>query len=212
MSNDHADLRETGVFVKWIPLPPMPRYCASKYGLAARLVSGLSLNRANRRRPGTSNRPHEIRCRHRRRTTAGQSPLAPTSPALLYSASPFSTSSDVEAGPGDGAGAGRSLFRGARMADIAELTRIDRARGGSRRARARAREDDRRHLRPDAAGDGRAARHAPAQLEDCARLSRRLSDLLDALEAAGRRSDRGGLPARGQLARHRPAADPASGL
>ena len=48
------------------------------------------------------------------------------------------------------------------MADIAALTEIDRARGGSRGAGARARQDDRRHLRSDAAGDGRAARHAAA--------------------------------------------------
>ena len=49
-------------------------------------------------------------------------------------------------------------------------------------------------------------------IDDCAALSRRISDRLDELEAAGPRSDRGRLSARGQLARHRPAADPARGF
>ena len=44
-------------------------------------------------------------------------------------------------------------------------------------------------------------------LADCETMSRRLSDMLDR-----RRPDRGQLSARGQLARHRPAADPAQGL
>ena len=49
-------------------------------------------------------------------------------------------------------------------------------------------------------------------LDDCARLSRRISDLLDALEEQGADPIEESLSARGQLARHRPAADPAFGL
>lgn len=85
----------------------------------------------------------------------------------------------VEAGPGDGAGAGRLCFKGARVADIAALTRI---------------------IEPEVKAEGfdlvrlmmiggkddptlqvMAERPDTRQLDlaDCARLSRRLSDALD---------------------------------
>src|SRR3954464_3881386 len=108
-------------------------------------------------------------------------PLRSRSPIC---ASPSSTSSDVEAGPGDGAGAGGFWF-GARVADIAEVTRL---------------------LEPAAEAEGLALVRVKMiggtsdptlqvmaerpdtrqlSLEDCARLSRRLSERLDELEASG---------------------------
>ncbi len=56
----------------------------------------------------------------------------------------------------------RLSFTEFRVTDVAGLA-TDRARGEEPRLRSRARGDDRRHVRPDAAGDGRAARHAPAR-------------------------------------------------
>ena len=84
---------------------------------------------------------------------------------------------------------------------------IDRARGASARLRSRAREDVRRRRRSDAPGDGRAARHAPA---DDRRLRRTVAAHLRQVRRG--RSDRGSLSARSVVARHRPAADAAQGL
>ena len=60
---------------------------------------------------------------------------------------------------------------------------LDRARGQGPGLRPRARGDDRRRVRPDAAGDGRAARHAPAR-------HRRLRSLVAAPVRDARRSRR----------------------
>ena len=49
-------------------------------------------------------------------------------------------------------------------------------------------------------------------IDDCADLSRRLSEMLDAEEADGRDPIEGGYRLEGQLARHRPAADPPQGF
>src|SRR3954469_25535503 len=109
-------------------------------------------------------------------------PLRSRSPIC---ASPSSTSLDVEAGPGDGAGAGGFWFCGEPVADIAEVTRlIEPAAEAEGLALVRVKmiggtSDPTLQVmaeRPDT---------RQLTLEDCARLSRRLSELLDALEEQG---------------------------
>ena len=105
----------------------------------------------------------------------------------------------------------RELFgfaKGLHVTDMAALNAADRARGRRPRLSARARGDDRRHVRPDAAGDGRAARHASARRSTIARRSRGGCPRCSTPGSRRPRPDRGRLPARGQLAGHRPAADP----
>ena len=92
------------------------------------------------------------------------------------------------------------------MADVAALTELIEPEVEAEGLGARARQDDRRHVRSDPAGDGRAARHPPADARGLraavAAAVRARSTQADPIEDE--------LPARGQLAGHRPAADPAA--